>query len=268
MRRILGVYSVTTPVRRPIVAGNWKMHGTSESCANLARIVASDGFNGPVEVLIAPPSPSLAAVRDVVAGTGVRIAAQHMHWAETGAFTGEVSPLMVAEFAQSVLVGHSERRHLFGETDDDVNRKVHAAFDHDLVPVVCVGETAADRDAGVTDDVVAGQVAAAVEGIRRSESVGLVVAYEPVWAIGTGRACDPGEAGRVASHIRARLASEFGQAAESVRILYGGSVNPGNLAAFLAAPDVDGALIGGASLDGDAFRAMVSIAVDSLPGSA
>jgi triosephosphate isomerase len=247
------------------VAGNWKMHGTSAWCAELARLVAGFGSHGPVEVLIAPPSTSLPVVRDAVAGSSVRVAAQNMHWAEHGAFTGEVSPLMVAEYAQAILVGHSERRHLFGETDDDVNRKVHAALDHGLEPVVCVGETAVDRDTAATDEVIARQIGAGLEGIRTSEAARLVVAYEPVWAIGTGRACDPEEAGRVAGSIRALLATAFGQAAQSVRILYGGSVNPGNFGRYLASADVDGALVGGASLDAHGFRALVRTAADSLP---
>jgi triosephosphate isomerase len=189
-----------------------------------------------------------------------------MHWAERGAFTGEVSPLMVAEFADAVLVGHSERRQLFCETDDDVNRKVHAAFDHHLVPIVCIGETATERDSGDTDAVVARQVDSALAGIRTTEAATVVVAYEPVWAIGTGRACDAREAGRVARGIRDRIGTHFGEAAQRVRILYGGSVKPDNLAAFLAAPDVDGALVGGASLDAEGFRDMVRTAADSVSG--
>jgi triosephosphate isomerase len=184
-----------------------------------------------------------------------------MHWADEGAFTGEVSPLMVREHADYVILGHSERRALFGETDLGVNRKVHAAFGHGLVPVVCVGETEAQRDAGDTDAVVGGQLDAALEGLAVEEAARLVVAYEPVWAIGTGRACAADEAARVTGLIRGRLAAAFGDdVAGRVRVLYGGSVKPANVAGYLAQPDVDGALVGGASLTADAFVPLVEAA--------
>jgi triosephosphate isomerase len=223
------------------------------------------------DVVLCPPFTALAAVADVVRGSdasgddargsGVYVGAQDAFWGDAGAFTGAVAMPMVAELASHVIVGHSERRTLFGETDDGVNRKVHAAFAHNLVPIVCVGETAAARDEGRADAVVLGQLDAATDGIAPDEAERLVVAYEPVWAIGTGRACDAGEAARIAALVRARLAEAFGdRVGRSVRALYGGSVNPGNIAAYLAAEDVDGALVGGASLDAASFLALVNAA--------
>lgn len=257
--------------RTALIAGNWKMHTTQATARDLARavadIAAAPGVADAVDVLVAPPFTALAAVADVARGTPVRVAAQDMHWADTGAFTGEVSPVMVAELATHVILGHSERRHGFGETDGDVNRKAHAALAHGLVPIVCVGETLAERDAGQTDAVVARQVDAALEGAAPDEAGRAVVAYEPVWAIGTGRACDPAEAGRVMRLIRQRVAAAFGApAADAVRLVYGGSVTPDNAAAYFADPDIDGALVGGASLKADAFGAIIRAAA-AAPGA-
>lgn len=252
-------------VRTALIAGNWKMHTTLPTARDLARavadIAAAPGVTGAVDVLVAPPFTALAAVSDVARGTPVLVAAQTMHWADRGAFTGEVAAPMVAELASHVILGHSERRQLFHETDADVNRKVHAALAHGLVPIACVGETLAEREAGQTDAVVARQVDAALEGVAPDEAARLVVAYEPVWAIGTGRACDPAEAGRVMRAIRGRVAAAFGApAGGGVRLLYGGSVTPDNTAAYFADPDVDGALVGGASLKADAFGAIIRAA--------
>jgi triosephosphate isomerase len=242
------------------MAGNWKMNGTSTRCVELAHAVraASDGVAA--QVIVAPPATSLAVVSGVFAGSPVGIAGQNIHWAASGAFTGEIAPGMVAEYAGFVLVGHSERRQLFGETDDDTNRKVHAAFDHGLAPIICVGETAAQRAAGATDTTVAGQLFAATDGITAVEVERIMIAYEPVWSIGTGAACDPAEAGRVAGLVRGSLEVAFGPGAGDVRILYGGSVGPANVRGYLAHEDVDGALVGGASLDPAAFGALVRAA--------
>jgi len=263
-------------LRTPLIAGNWKMHKTVAEARSLAGAVvdgltmAAVDVRGDCDVVVCPPFTALAAVADVVRGREARgsgihvtlhVGAQDAFWGDAGAFTGAVAMPMVAELASHVIVGHSERRTLFGETDDDVNRKVHAAFAHDLVPIVCVGETAAARDEGRADDVVLGQLDAATAGIAPDEAERLVVAYEPVWAIGTGRACDAGEAARIAALVRVRLAGAFGDpVGRSVRVLYGGSVNPGNIAAYLAADDVDGALVGGASLDATSFLALVHAA--------
>ncbi len=253
----------------PVMAGNWKMHGTVAEARQLAAMVAAgtSAFDG-VEVLVAPPFTALAAVAEAVSASRVALAAQNMHWAEAGAFTGEVSPLMVREWASHVIVGHSERRHVFGETDEDVHRKVHAAFDHGLVPIVCLGETEPQREAGETDRVVRRQLAVAVDGLDPAEVARLIVAYEPVWAIGTGRACDPIEAQRVMTLIRSELGDQVhADSAEAVRLLYGGSVNPANVALYLSRPDIDGCLVGGASLDAAGFVAMVRIAAECMEHS-
>jgi triosephosphate isomerase (TIM) len=249
-------------MRVRIVAGKWKMNGTRAESDALARgVVAGCVDLAGVEVVVAPPFTALAQVAEITAGSSVAVAGQNMCWADRGPFTGEVSPLMLRDFATWVIVGHSERRHLFGESDIDVNRKVHAALHRDLQPIACVGETEAERDANQTDAVVARQLAAALEGLSNREAARAVVAYEPVWAIGTGRACAAEEAGRVARLARAEVARLFGTAAgDGVRILYGGSATPDNLAGYLAQPDVDGALIGGASLTPASFCAMAAAA--------
>ncbi len=254
-------------MRRSLLAGNWKMNCTTAESAQLAASVAA--FVAPlltdVDVVLAPPFPSLAAVRAAVNGTSIEVAAQDMHWAERGAFTGAVSPVMVAEHASRVIVGHSERCQLFGETDADVHRKVHAAFDHALLPIVCVGESVDQRDAGIADSVVEAQLALATDGLRDEEAAALVVAYEPVWAIGSGRACDPLEAARVAKLLRAFLELRFGSvAAAGARVLYGGSVNPDNVDGFLSSADIDGALVGAMSLSAEAFAALAKAAMGSV----
>jgi len=252
-------------VRKRLIAGNWKMHKTSTDARSLARAVAAAA--GPlahaVDSLVAPPFTALSAVADEVGGSSVAVAAQDVYWAEQGAFTGEVSPLMVAEFASHVIVGHSERRHVFGETDAEVNRKVHACVAHHLTPIVCVGETLDQRQSAQTDDVVRTQFLEAVEGLAADEAPGIILAYEPVWAIGSGLACEPDEAGRVSHMVRTCLAAVFGdETAQTIRILYGGSVKPGNLASYLASDDIDGALVGGASLEADSFAALLQVAAE------
>jgi triosephosphate isomerase len=251
-------------LRRPIIAGNWKMHNTVAAAEELARgVLEAVGDFEEVDVIVAPAFTALDATRRTLAGTAVGVAAQDMYWADQGAFTGAVSPVMIAELAKFVILGHSERRHLFGETDEEVNRKVHAAYSHGLVPIICVGETEPERDDGLTDELVAGQLRAALEGVSDDEARRSVIAYEPVWAIGTGRACDPAEAARVAGLIRQWLADEYGtQVAGEVRVLYGGSVKPGNILSYQEAEDIDGALVGGASLTVDAFSPLVGCAAE------
>ncbi len=254
--------------RIPLVAGNWKMHKTIFEAVSLARDTAAIAVSvgDAVEVLVAPPATALAAVSGVAAEVEGRllVGAQNGHWADQGAFTGELSMQMLAELVSFVIVGHSERRALFGETDADVNRKLHAAFAAGLVPIVCVGETEAQRDVGRTDEVVIEQLDAATDGLSTEEGGRLLVAYEPVWAIGTGRACDASEAGRICGLIRARLAERFGlKAGAAARILYGGSVNADNAPDYFASEEVDGALVGGASLSAEAFGPIVRAAVPS-----
>jgi triosephosphate isomerase len=250
-----------------LVAGNWKMHKTVAESRALAEAIALAAERvGDVDVVLCPPFTSLAAVAGAVAGSSVGVGAQTMHWADEGPYTGEVSPRMVRGLAGWVLVGHSERRSLFGETDEDVNRKVSSALAHGLAPILCVGETADERDAGATDGVVARQLALGLAGLAAAEAAPLVVAYEPVWAIGTGRACAPAEAGRVAGLIRAWCRTRLGAGpAERLRVLYGGSVSPANAAELFGTADVDGGLVGGASLEAGSFLAIVAAATREDP---
>ena len=251
-----------TPVRAPLIAGNWKMHKTVAEARVLAHeVVDATAERGGVDILLAPPFTALAAVAEAVAGRNALVAAQDCHWADAGAFTGAISPPMVAEWASHVILGHSERRAIFGDTDDEVNRKVHAALAHGLSPIVCIGESEAERDAGEADAVVSAQLVAALAGVADAEATRLTVAYEPVWAIGTGRACDSAEAARVCALVRAGLAERFGAAAaRKIRVLYGGSVKPHNIEGYMAAGDIDGALVGGASLTAGSFAALVAAA--------
>ena len=250
-------------MRKPFVAGNWKMHKTVEE----ARLLVAEMLEPlqavkNIEKAICPPFPALLPVAAMLAGTDIGLGAQNMHWEEEGAFTGEVSPRMVAEFARYVILGHSERRAYFGETDETVHRKVAAALKHDLTPIVCVGETLGEREAGETEAVITRQVRGALTGFPPEAVAAMVLAYEPVWAIGTGKAATPEEANRVVKDIiRATLADLFGaETAAAVRVLYGGSVKPHNAAAFFAQPDIDGALVGGASLKADQFVAIAEAA--------
>jgi len=249
-------------MRIPLVAGNWKMHKTLRESAALAAAVARAGAVTGVEIVLAPTAPALAAVATAVAGHRIGVAAQNVHWEREGAFTGEISAPMIRDTGASwVIIGHSERRQLFGETDETVARKVRAALTALLTPIVCIGETLAERDAGDTLAVLDRQVRRGLDDVTGSELAGLVIAYEPVWAIGTGRTATPAQAQQAHAHIRQRLTQWFGaEASAACRLLYGGSVKPDNAQALLAQPDIDGALVGGASLDLDAFMAIVSAA--------
>lgn len=219
-----------------------------------------------VDIVVVPTMPAVNAVAAALDGSRIGVAAQNLHWEREGAFTGEVSAAMIREAgAQWVIVGHSERRTLFGETDDSVNRKVHAALTATLTPIVCVGETLQEREAERTLEVLDRQIKAGLDGVTGETLADMVVAYEPVWAIGTGRTATPAQAQQAHEHIRTRLTQWFGQdAASRCRILYGGSVKPDNTAALMANPDVDGALVGGASLDVDSFTQIVR-ACDTRP---
>ncbi len=250
-------------MRTPFIAGNWKMHNTVEE----ARLLVAGMLDGlqavtGVEKVLCPPFTALLPVAAMLVGTDIGLAAQNMHWEEAGAFTGEISPPMVAEFARYVILGHSERRAYFGETNETVNRKVHAALQHGLTPIVCVGETLAQREGGQTEAVIHEQVRVGLAGLTAAQAAGVVLAYEPVWAIGTGKAATPAEANRViATVIRGTLTEAFGEStAAAVRVLYGGSVKPANAAQFFAQPDIDGALVGGASLKAEQFTAIVAAA--------
>ena len=253
-------------MRTPLIAGNWKMFKTVRESVAFVTDLASRlaGARG-TEIVVAPTFPALHAVAQALEGSAIGVAAQNMHWEREGAFTGEVSAIMVREAgAKWVIIGHSERRTLFGETDDGVNKKVRAAITATLTPIACIGETLGEREGGKTLDVLDRQIQRGLDGVTGAELGSMVLAYEPVWAIGTGKTATPAQAQQAHEHIRGRLAQWFGaEAADRCRILYGGSVKPDNIAALMANPDVDGALVGGASLKTDDF---VSIVTNSRKG--
>jgi triosephosphate isomerase len=251
---------VNPGARRPLVVGNWKLHKTLGESRALAQAVVDATAGLDVEVAVAPVYTALACVREVVAKTHVGLAAQNAFWEPQGAFTGEVSAALLQDAGCAyVIVGHSERRQLFGETDEQVARKVKAVLERGMTPIVCVGESLAEREAGQTENRVLHQLDAACAGLAVPGS--LVVAYEPIWAIGTGRNALPEDAQAVHARLRSRLAGRFGPAlADAVRILYGGSVKPDNARSLLLQTDVDGALVGGASLEAAAFSSIVEAA--------
>lgn len=248
-----------TWARRPIVAGNWKMHTTVAEADNLAaQIVAEVGDPGAVEVVLCPPFVSLTTVYQTLAGSPLGLGAQNMHAAERGAFTGEVSWSMLVGLCSHVVVGHSERRRYFHETDADVNEKARAALDAGLIPIACVGENLEQRDAGETAPFITAQVQAVFMGIAPEAAGRIVIAYEPLWAIGTGRPATGAAAQDVAILIRTVVRELYGdEVATAVRIQYGGSVTGANADEFAAQPDVDGTLVGGASLKAADFAAIV-----------
>ena len=247
-------------MRRPFVAANWKMHKTVQEAVAYAHDFAPrvEAVTD-VDIVIAPPFLALPALVEATANSRVGVAAQHVHTAPHGAFTGEVSlGMLQGSGVTLVIIGHSERRQLFGETDAGVNIKTRATIDAGLTPIVCVGETLEEREADRTFDVLDRQVRDGLAGLSAGQIAALVVAYEPVWAIGTGRNATPDQADEAHRHIRQQLASQFGDATAACRIIYGGSVKPGNVAELSARPDVDGALVGGASLDPVSFAEIVA----------
>jgi len=243
-------------MRKPFVAGNWKMNKTVEQ----ASLLVADLLPGlqaiqKIERVLCPPFPSLMVISQMTAGTAIGLGAQNMHWEESGAFTGEVAPAMVKEFCDFVILGHSERRQFFAETDATVNQKVKAAFKHGLTPIVCVGETLEENEAGRTAEIVSREVLEGLKDLNAGDAARLVIAYEPIWAIGTGKAASAEQAEEIIGNIvRGSLADCFGtEVAEQIRILYGGSVKGSNAAEFFNMPNIDGALVGGASLKADDF---------------
>jgi len=244
--------------RTPIVAGNWKMNTTLEAARALAQGIKDAGLDGVagVEKVLCPPFVYLAAIAEIARGTSLRVGAQDVFWEEKGAFTGEVSPAMLKDFCRYVIVGHSERRAMFGDSDEAVARKLAAVIAAGLTPILCVGETGQERNAGSTNDVLRRQVETALRDVDFPETG--VIAYEPVWAIGTGVAATAQDANEAIGFIRGELARHKGKAiAGAVRILYGGSVSPANIAEIVGQPEVDGGLVGGASLDATSFAQMV-----------
>lgn len=249
--------------RIPFVAGNWKMNRTVAEARDLvSRMSPQLGAVPHVEKVLCPPYTSLSTLSAMLAGSDIGLGAQNMHWEEKGAFTGEIAPNMVKEFCNYVIIGHSERRAYFGETDENVNRKLHAALKFDLIPIVCVGETLDQYESGLTSEVVRRQISLGFAEIDSASAPRIVVAYEPVWAIGTGKASSGENANEVlAQVIRPALSDLFGaETAQSMRILYGGSVTASNASEFFAQPEIDGALVGGASLKADEFVAITKAA--------
>ena len=247
-------------MRTPVIAGNWKMYKTAGEAAAFVRafLPLVSGVRG-IEIVLAPPYPSIASVAQHVKGSGIGVASQNVHFADEGAYTGEVSARMLKEAgATHCIIGHSERRQYYAETDEAVNRKVRAALAAGLAPILCVGEMLPDRESGRTFDVVGRQLAGGTSGIPADDAARVIVAYEPVWAIGTGKTATPAQAQEVHAFLRGRLKEFFGGAADSVRILYGGSVKPDNIAALMANEDIDGALVGGASLSPESFAKIVA----------
>jgi triosephosphate isomerase (TIM) len=248
-----------TNERRPLVAANWKMNKTNAEAVAYCRDLVAHDLPAQTDVVICPPSTALGTVVDAVAGSVVAVAAQNMHDADSGAFTGEISASMLLELGVSgVVLGHSERRQLFGETDAALARKAPKALDCGLLPILCVGETEEEREAGETQRKLRQQVQADLAAVATAQLAEVVIAYEPIWAIGTGQTATPEQAQDAIAFVRALVRDRDPEMATRMRILYGGSVNAGNAAELLALPDVDGALVGGASLDPAEFAAIAS----------
>ena len=256
-------------MRRAIIAGNWKMNRTIDEALSLVeslRTLLQDVQN--VDIVVCPPFPALAEVSKVLEGTSIGLGAQNMYWEPQGAFTGEVSAkMLLTAGCQFVILGHSERRHLFGETDEGVNKKVTAALESGLIPIICIGERLEEREASQTEGVVERQLTGAVQGLSPEQMLKVVIAYEPVWAIGTGMAATPEMANDVHRYIRGLLRTMHDEGISSaVRIQYGGSVTDENAVSLLAQPDIDGALVGGASLKAESFAKIVRAGVEQTGG--
>lgn len=246
-------------VRKKVIAGNWKMNKTSSEAKQFIDAVRHIETKENVEAIVCAPFPYLAMLVDEAKGTNVKIAAQTMHFEESGAFTGEVSPVMLKDIGVThVIIGHSERREYFNETDETVNKKVIAAFHHDLTPIVCVGETLQQREANETLVHIENQVKKALEGLNDEQIAQTIIAYEPIWAIGTGKTASSEDANEVCAHIRKVVSNITSkEIADKMVIQYGGSVKPENIDEILNTSDIDGALVGGASLDPESYRKLV-----------
>lgn len=243
-------------MRKPIIAGNWKMNKTLGEAKSFVQAVKTEvPASDKVDSVVCAPALFLTNLVEETAGTELKIGAQNMHFADNGAFTGEISPVALKDIDVTyVIIGHSERREMFAETDETVNKKTHAAFNHGLVPIVCCGETLEEREAGKTNDVVRVQVEQGLAGLSEDQVKNVVIAYEPIWAIGTGKSSSAQDANETCAYIRTVVADTFSQeAADAVRIQYGGSVKPENIKEYLGQSDIDGALVGGASLDPQSF---------------
>lgn len=246
--------------RKPFIAGNWKMYKTIPESLNLAKklsLLVKDIHNR--DILICPPLTTLYSVYQIIKDTNIILGAQNMHWEAEGAFTGEVSPVMLKDCGcKFVIIGHSERRQYFHETNETINKKIKSALKHELVPIVCVGEKLEEREKGITEKIVETQIKEGLQGLSTDEMANLVIAYEPVWAIGTGRTATPDDADRVHSFIRNLLSELFNsKVAEKLRILYGGSVKPDNIDKLMEKENIDGVLVGGASLSPESFARII-----------
>jgi triosephosphate isomerase len=247
--------------RKPIIAGNWKMNMTTTQARDLAsKLIPLVASVRDRDIVLAPTFTSLQAVAEAIKGTNMALAAQNLFWEDKGAFTGEISAEMLLDSGcKYVIIGHSERRQYFGETDETVNKKVRQALNKGLLPIVCVGELLSEREAGKANDVIDRQVSGALKGVTAAEMQKIVIAYEPVWAIGTGKTATPDQANEIHAFIRSKVKAMYpAEVAESLRIQYGGSVTPDNVSQLMAKPDIDGALVGGASLKPDSFAALVT----------
>ncbi len=249
-------------MRTPIVAGNWKMNLGTDEAVQLARDIAENAPTNGVKTILAPVSVHLASVAEALAASPVLLSAQTMHWADEGAYTGEVAGPMLRELAvRYVILGHSERRQYFGETDESINRKVHSALDQDFRPIICLGEQLDEREAGYMQTKIEFQVRAALSGLTADEAERVILAYEPIWAIGTGKTASPQQAQEVHALIRDTVADRFEPSvANSIPILYGGSVKPHNFDGLISQKDIDGGLVGSASLKAESFLELARIA--------
>ena len=248
-------------MRKPMMAGNWKMNKSIPEAVALAESIQKNVAEiENVDRVLCPTAICLSAVQSAVVGSSIAVGSQNVHWAESGAFTGEISAPMLAGLVDYAIIGHSERRQYFGETDESVNLRTKAAIAHGIVPIVCVGETDEQNEAGETSAVVTRQVTAALSGIKGEAVAKLVIAYEPIWAIGTGKAATADQANETCGTVRGVVAALYGEAvAQAVRVLYGGSTNDKNISELMQKSDIDGALIGGSALKVDAYSAMVKI---------
>lgn len=246
-------------MRTPIIAGNWKMNKTIDEAIQLVNDIKNN-LKEEVEVVVCVPFTALNEVKKIISGTKLKLGAQNMHWEESGAFTGEISPLMLKEIGVDyVIIGHSERRQYFNETDETVNKKIKSALNHNITPIVCVGETLEQREDNIEKEVVKSQVLKAFEDISEEDMVKIVIAYEPIWAIGTGKTATKEEANDMISFIRTTIMDKYDRGvSDKVRIQYGGSVKPNNITEIMNQSDIDGALVGGASLKPEEFIKLIS----------
>ncbi len=243
-------------MRKPIIAGNWKMFKTlPEAKGFMEEVKNAVPAKEAMESVVCAPALFLESLVNLAKGTNIGVGAQNMHYEESGAFTGEISPVALQDLGvQYVILGHSERREMFNETDEAVNKKVLAAFNYGMTPIVCCGETLEQREKGITNEFVGGQVQKALAGLSEDQAKTVVIAYEPIWAIGTGKSSTAADANEVCAHIRSVIAKVFSKGvAEAVRIQYGGSVKPANIKEYMSQPNIDGALVGGASLESASF---------------